>query len=269
MRGSTEDSSVEARLRGAGKRVASRSSKIEPWLLRARDLYARSYVRANALANRVRYDAPVEPYRLLRVDPDDVEYVVGSGQPMFRDAGRVVGGDWDQSDRRFEETDVFRAYEQHFEHGVPWSETDFFERILDELASGRERWGCRTRAEFEARCERLDDLYDCIDQEGYRSQAELLEADTDNPVGDPDRLKTERFKDEIAVHVGRDGDLLFVDGRNRLCIAKLLGINGIPVRVLRRHTEWQATRDAYVRGDLPLDEHASHPDLVPLRYGGL
>lgn len=256
-------------LRSVGQRLVRQHPEFESVFVRARDLYARSYVRANALANRVRYDAPIEPYRLLRVDPDDIEYTCAREQPMFREAGAVVDGDWDELDRRFEETDVFRAYERHFEEGVPWQETDFYGRILDELAAGQERWNCRTVAEFEARCEQLDGLYERIESEGYRSQAELLGATTENFIRDPDRLKTERFKDEIAVHVGRDGDLLFADGRNRLCMTKLIGVDEVLVRVLRRHTGWQAVRDAYVRGTLPLDEYPSHPDLVYLRYGGL
>ncbi|WP_232702085.1 hypothetical protein [Halobacterium wangiae] len=259
---------VDGLLRGIGERLASQSYGVERRLLRARDLYARSYVRATVLANRVRYDAPIDPYRLIEVDPHDIEHVVGRRQPMFRDAGQVVAGNWDQTDLRFEEMDVYRAYRRHFEEGVPWSETDFFERVVGEMAEGRERWGCHTRAEFEARCERLDDLYERIAEEGYCSQAELLETDEASPIRDPDRLKTERYKDEIAVHVGRDGDLLFVDGRNRLSIAKLLDLDEIRVRVLRRHTEWQAVRDAYVRGDLPREEHEPHPDLDPLVYAG-
>jgi hypothetical protein len=269
MEGTEEKRGVEERLRGVGDEIAHRTPAVEPWLLRARDVYARMYVQRTALSNRLHHDAPVVPYRLLDVDPDDIEYVQIRRQPMFRAAGGVVDGDWDQTDERFEETDTFRAYEQHFEHGVPWSETEFFERIVGELADGNVRWGCRTRAEFEARCERLDDLYESIREDGYRSQAALADSGGDNPIRDPERLKTERFKDEIAVHVGRDGDLLFADGRNRLSIAKLLDLDAIQVRVLRRHTEWQNVRDAYVRGTLPPDEYPSHPDLEYLTYGGL
>jgi len=40
------------------------------------------------------------------------------------------------------------------------------------------------------------------------------------------------------------------------------------VRVLRRHADWQATRDATARGD-PVDVDPSHPDLPePADPGG-
>ena len=254
-------------LRSAGEQFVRRNSSVEPVLLRTRDLYARTYVRTTQLSNRVRYDAPVEPYRLLRVDPADVEYAVGRWHPMFREAGVVDDGDWDQTDVRFEEMDVYRAYERHFEDGVPWQETAFFDRVVDELDAGAQRWGCRTRSEFEARCRRLDALYESIAEEGYCSQEELYAESVDDPIKNQSPLKTERFKHEIAVHVGRDGALLFADGRNRLCIANLLGLDEIPVRVLRRHTEWQAVRDAYVRGESEVGKFAGHPDLAYLERG--
>lgn len=50
-----------------------------------------------------------------------------------------------------------------------------------------------------------------------------------------DPLKAE---DEVTVSIGRHGDLLFSDGAHRLAIAKLLGIQEIPVKIAVRHPEW-------------------------------
>lgn len=264
---STTFGSLDDRLRGMGRQIVARRPELEGALVRARDRYARAYVAATALANRLRYDAPVEPYRLLSVDPDSIEYVVEFDAPKFRVAGDVAGGDWDRTDVRFEEMDIYRAYERHFEGGVPWTETAFFDRVLGEIDAGAERWGCTSRADLDARCRRLDELYDVIDREGYRTQDELLAGDHVDPIKDQHALKTERLKDEIAVHVGRDGDFLFEDGRNRLSIAKLLDLDSVPVRVLRRHADWQATRDAYVRGDTGVADRGDHPDLATLQSG--
>lgn len=258
--------SLDDQLRGMGRRLVEWRPELEGTLVRARDRYARAYVAATAFTNRLRYDAPVEPYRLLSVDPERIERVVEFAPPKFRFAGEVAGGDWDRTDDRFEDMDVYRAYERHFERGVPWTETDFFDRVLADIRAGITQWGCTNRTELEARCRRLDELYDVIDREGYRTQDELLAGDHADPIKDQHALKTERLKDEIAVHVGRDGGLLFGDGRNRLSIAKLLDLDSIPVRVLRRHADWQAVRDAYVRGD-PLVEHLEdHPDLATLEF---
>lgn len=261
--------SLDAALRRLGQRLVDRHPRWESALLRARDGYARAYVRATWLRNRLRFAAPPDPYRLIEVDPARVERVVPLPGPKFTDAGVVRGGDWDRPDERFAEMDVFRAYERHFEQGVPWQETDFYDRIVDEIRSGQPRWGCRTRAEFDQRCERLDRLYERIAEDGYRTQAELREA-TDDPIrgegggGERRDLKTERFKNEIAVSLGRDGEVLFADGRNRLSIVKLLGLDSVPVRVLHRHRRWQAVRDAVARGEPIPDAHRKHPDLVGL-----
>lgn len=258
---------VDDGIRGVGRRVVSDRPTLERLLLRGRDWYARSVVAARTAIYTVRYDAPIQPYRLVSVDPTAIEYVKIHPEPMFRNAGRVVDGNWDQVDDRFEEMDVFRAYQRHFEDGVPWQETAFYERIIGELEAGQELWGCTTRADFERRCRRLDDLYEAIAADGYRTQAELADGRVTDPIADRRALKTERFKNEIAVHVDRDGEFLFADGRNRLSIAKLLDLDSIPVRVLRRHADWQAVRDAYVRGDPAAEHLGDHPDIWSLDFG--
>lgn len=255
---------VDTAVLRAGRRLAATTPAATPGLLAARDRYARAYVAATRLRNRLRYDAPPHPYRLVAVDPARIERVAAEARPMYRHAGVVRGGDWDLVDRWFRDLDVYRAYEAHFEDGVPWTETAFFDRVVAEIEAGQTRWGCDSRAAFEARCERLDDLYHAIAADGFRSQAELAAATDDPTLGRPSRLPTERRKNEVAVHVGRGGEVLFADGRNRLCIAKLLGLDEIPVRVLRRHADWQATRDAAARGE-PVAVDSDHPDLPGAR----
>lgn len=260
-------SSMDAALRTAGRRLVDWHPASERLLLHVRDRYARAHVHLRTLANRVRYDAPPDPYRFVEVDPARVDHHDPLPGPKFRWAGAVTDGDWDRTSKRFADMDVYRAYEAHFERGVPWTETEFFDRVVAEIEAGEVNWGCTSREEFEARCERLDDLYETIRTEGYRTQDELLDADVHDPIKDQHRLKTERLKDEIAVNVGRDGEVLFSDGRNRLSIVKLLDLDAVPVRVLRRHREWQAVRDAYVRGDYVPDHLRDHPDLAALDRG--
>lgn len=260
--------SLDESLRSVGSRLVERFSALEPLFLSVRDKYARAYVWATVQANSTVYDAPIEPYRLIDVDPDHIEYVRQFPESKFRHAGVVTDGDWDRTDTRFEDLAVYRAYEQHFVEGRPWEETEFYERVVAELRAGDERWDCQTPAEFDARCERLDELYEFIATDGYRTQDELLAADVSDPIKPQNRLKTERMKDEIAIHIGRDGELLFADGRNRLSIVKLLGLESVPVRVLRRHERWQEVRDAYVAG-APAVEDCDHPDLQSLEFGSM
>lgn len=260
-------SDVDATLREAGRRVLRAHPQYERALLSLRDRYARAHVALRYARNRIRYDAPPRPYRLVEVDPDDIEYVAELPGPRYRHAGVVVGGDWDLTTDRFADMDVYRAYERHFVEGVPWEDTDFFDRVVSEIESGNAMWECETREEFEERCSRLDRLYESIRTGGYRSQAELRQAGVSDPIKRPDPIKTERLKNEMTVNVGRDGDIFFEDGRNRLSIVKLLDVDSIPVRVLWRHSDWQDYRDAYVRGESVPDHVARHPDVAALRRG--
>lgn len=252
-------------LRATGERLAHVDPRVKHALLYAREGYAHAYVRGVAATNALRYQAPPDPYRLCYVDPDDIQRVAELPLSKFRLSGVVRDGSWDRTDERFEDLAVFRGYRRHFRDGVPWEQTEFFERNVKKIEAGVERWGCTSRADFEARCRRLDDLYQTIREEGYRTQADLESDDVTDPVG-RGRPRRGHLADEIAVHIGRDGDLLFEDGRNRLSIVKLLDVAEIPVRVLLRHREWQEVREAYVRGEIsPSSELASHPDLRGLR----
>jgi len=262
-------SRIERGLRSVGERLFETNPALREPLLVARDRYARARVRARATRNALRHAAPPEPYRLVRVDPDRVEFRRPFAGAKYTQAARIAGGDWDRTDARFEYLDVYRAHEAHFVEGVPWTETAFYRRVVERIDAGRTMWNCSTEAEFRRRCERLDELYGIIEREGYRSQAEILGDDAVDPIdlGRRSTLLTERMKDEIAIHVGRDGEPLFADGRNRLSIAKILDLDSVPVRVLVRHRGWQAVRDAYARGEPWAAEYDGHPDLAALSYG--
>lgn len=256
---------VDDLIRKAGRVVAHEVPHFERVLVRLRDRYARTYIALRSAVNHLRYKAPPQPYRLIDVDPQSIEYVNPVEGPKFRHAGVVADGTWDLTERRFDETDVYDAYQQHFKEGVPWTETAFYDRVIAEIDLGDEPWGCGSAAEFQARCERLDRLYETIRRDGYYSQNELREASRTDPIKSPSRLKIERYKDEISVNIGRDGEILFADGRNRLSIVKLLDLDRVPVRVLRRHRDWQAIRDGYSLGRPVPDCLLNHPDLRGLR----
>lgn len=257
---------VDELLRGAGGRLAAISPRLQRVLKLGREAYVRAFLRSVALRNRLQYRAPPHPDRLIRVAPDRIETVAEFPVAKFRLNGIVRCGEWDLDATPFEELAIYRAFRRHFYDGVPWTETAFFERVVEAIDDGAEPWGCGSRAAFEARCRRLDALYESMRSGGYRTQAALLAAgDRSNPFAGTADTTGKRRRDEIAVHIGRRGALIFEDGRNRLSMAKLLGIEAVPVRVLLRHCEWQATREAYVRGDI--DESSdlvNHPDLRAL-----
>ena len=214
------------------------------------------------------YDALADPYKIVAVDPADIEYVTGRGpnpgQFQWQDVGKVTDGSWDQSDERVEELPVVRALRQRFEEDTPWEELEFIQRVKREAKRGNPIWrGCTSLEDVERACERVDELYRRIQTGGYRSKCDLLES------GDIDRQKSgakRRFEpyDEVVVDIGREGEFLFVDGRHRLAIARILDLQKIPVRISARHAIWQQKREIYVDesnfDEIP-DQHRDHPDL--------
>jgi hypothetical protein len=72
---------------------------------------------------------------------------------------------------------------------------------------------------------------------------------------------------EVEVVIGRDGEILFNDGKHRFSIARCAGVDSIPVRVIARHTEWQKLREEVARAESDSDlspeakSQLSHPDM--------
>ena len=276
--------SLVHRLRAASADLLAAYPAAEPALHRVRDSCARLFVDTTRLRTRLRHTAPTNPYRIYRVDPETVtdsiswqELSVDKGEaipdpfglPNYHFAGRVLDGDWDTDRRPFSESVIYRSFRARFEAGVSWSETDLYAQCLDVIDDGGAPWGCTTPADLDRRCQGIDRLYERVDAEGYRTQTEILESGADEPFDHARPNKYTRTVDgEIALAVGRDGELLFYDGRNRLAVAKLLDLETVPVVILARHSQWQAVRDRVASGETPLvdlpERLQSHPDLVDL-----
>lgn len=258
---------IERRVRALGRHTVERFPATARPLGYLRSLYAGAYLHWVGLRSRLVHDAPTAPFRVVRIPPSAVERTAEcfDDAPKYRRAGRVVGGDWDQGTERFTDRTLYRSFRAHFHEGVDWADTEFFAETVARIEAGQTWWDCDSREAFEQRCVELDALYARIADEGVRSQAELAAADGPEPARkDRPTGLARRIEDEIAVHVGRDGEFLFCDGRNRLAIAKLLDVDSIPVRVMVRHADWQAFRDDVAAGRVDPGEYADHPDVRPL-----
>ncbi|ESP87362.1 hypothetical protein [Candidatus Halobonum tyrrellensis] len=208
-------------------------------------------------------DPPVDPFGLVRVDPTRITRFTGREFPVWSgrwsDIGRIMDGDWDRRDRppvdpsyegpepsvylgdRFEDAPVYQCLEAHFDDGVPWEETEFVREVAararDDGTSGSVWQHCSTVDEINAHCRKLDRLYEDMRGRGCVSMREL------NARGEKRLTLRQVMENEILVDIGRDGHPLFVTGRHRLSIAKLLGVDYVPVAVAVRHAQWVADRD--------------------------
>jgi len=216
---------------------------------------------------RCKFTAGARLYDLQRtyeIDPARIRLAfLGGVKTPIQERGRIVGGDWDLNVTPFDQLDVYKAFEHRFLHGGAWADTPFYRRMTDLVASGRRKGGCRTKDEYDARLRNLEVLFNEIKTKGYREQRQ-----TTSP------WKPWGNEDEIHVHIGRDGDYIFADGRHRLCIAKLLGLPQVPVKISRRHAMWVALRKeilAYAKSQKTGKVYSPlpHPDLadIPSAHG--
>ena len=215
------------------------------------------------------YADTVDPFTVIDIDPTEITHVTkrgpNPGRFQWEDIGRVQDGNWDQSDDHVEDLPVVQALRQRFEDGTDWEDIDFIQHVLEQAERGYIIWrGCASEDDVWEACARVDRLYERIRDQGYRSKQELVQQEGLSP---DKYVEGDRFNcyDEVVVDVGREGQFLFVDGRHRLAIAKILGIDEIPVRISARHTEWQQIRE-YVSKNraVTLPELEGHPDLRDL-----
>ena len=212
------------------------------------------------------YDHPPNPLVPIYTSPDQIETFTSRKWPPWKNKknnlGTIVGGDWDKTEPKLREGygtmyDLFRgdtftdstfyqALHEHFIDGVEWTETEFVRECFSLADDGIPNWkGYDSREEILRHCKSIDELYNNIRNNGYKSQAELQNT---SPY---------RVLNEIGVDIGRNGKLLFVASRHRLAIAKILNLDRIPVCVYVRHKKWMDKRKSLIESG----SESGHPDL--------
>ncbi|MFA9427878.1 hypothetical protein [Natronorubrum sp. A-ect3] len=217
--------------------------------------------------HQIKYDvAAPKPDQLLLVNLNNINYKI---RPNFYSKlspyrTYILAGEWDKkstdNEHVLEELDQYWRYhslKNHFEDGVPWEDTEIYEKMLEVS-----RWK-GSKKQVQGRLCYLDKLYNSMKEKGYKTQRELLMEDENVP-------KKVRYPQpeyhEVAINIGRNGELILDEGRHRVSIAKILGIEKIPVRVLVRHKKWQETKyNVYTQmhsSPKSLKErYKNHPDI--------
>lgn len=189
-----------------------------------------------------------DPFEPRYVSPEGISKFSDRGnirEGVLNDIGTIQGGDWDVRDRErddigqyaptLEETILYQSMESHFLNGKEWENTEIYDRVYEAVVDeGRRYHGCESAEDVENHFQEIDELYKSIKENGYKSQKELRQEkpSLDEPFG----YINERVM-EIAVDVGRNHELLLVDGRHRLVISKIQQLNKIPVTVIVWHNK--------------------------------
>jgi len=219
--------------------------------------------------------AAPKPYDLIQINPADVTHVIvpkiNKRFGISKHGTYVLGGDWDDLPRGgkewidtvgqspqlrpFEQYRFFRSLKRHFLNNEPWDSLSYYQELLDSGYSS---------TEVDRRLAQIDSLYESIRTNGYRTQRELKKS------GQTSTQYLPMAYAEIRINIGRSGELLWSGGgRHRLAIAKVLGLESVPVRVWVRHQKWQQRRVEQYQSDNNKNKksyyNSSHPDLVDLQ----
>jgi hypothetical protein len=203
----------------------------------------------------------IDPHKTIWINPRDITHGLQwdrHGYSKYGDRGKVMDGDWDKDIVPLQEIDVFRAFDEHFTNGVPREETDYYARLLKNNEEKTYKRKMSNMEDLRERMRYLDDLYEQIKLEGFKRVTEASHG----------RDPKARDEDEVSVRIGRNGELLFEDGRHRLAIARLLDLEKIPAKVTVRHKLWMDhVREVHEKakakgGKLPKPD--PHPDLADI-----
>jgi hypothetical protein len=196
----------------------------------------------------------------LDIDPHDVRFVqfpeLWTMQPHKRRSIVVqyLAGDWDSVDTR---TDIFwsgmyegegepstmipiemfgfyRACEARYRNGADWQSTEWYQWLLARIAAGDRVKRYETLEDIRTRLDLLDQMFSEIERCGYQSTHERQARDTG---WTPRVFRRPSQWDEPVVNIGRNGRISIEDGRHRLCLARISGVQKLRVRVGTIHCD--------------------------------
>lgn len=168
----------------------------------------------------------------------------------IRFAGKITGGDWDLVRQEMDSMISYIAFKEKFLEGKDWEETLYYQFLKKKVEVAKEKnielpfpenFNKPRTSEYYldyylGKLEYWENLYYKIKELGYRHQSygniypRSLHSSKATYEG--------QSENEIEIAVSREGELLFVDGRHRFIIAKLLGIEVIPVIVNLWHRDF-------------------------------
>ncbi len=179
------------------------------------------------------------------INPKDILYVPIEDFTITCMVEKVSDGDWDLYLKNFNDSIMYRGYQDVFFNGKRWEETELFNgdyqagvtRILGFSDMRQEEVNVWKKL----RCGFIDFIFRAMGKFGYHQ--------------DP-------YADFVSINIGRNGEIILNNGRHRLAAAQLLEIPLIPILIDVRHTKWVEFRESI------LEYAKKHNDTVyaPLKH---
>lgn len=145
------------------------------------------------------------------------------GKTRYRMVGRIARGEFHLGEFSLEDTPHFQSLHRVFVQNQSWDTTHYVQEFNQKLRQrGTARMGVASWDEFQRFFDSWERLFQDMQQKGYRCQRQLR--------GRPER--------EIEIGVGPHGELFFIDGIHRLSLARILGVERVPVIVNLWHQDF-------------------------------
>lgn len=210
------------------------------------------------LKNKLKYNISSNN-KIYWVNPQKLCYISKDRDNLWRNYLQISGGDWDETKMLFNNSNLYKAFEQRFNKGMKWEDTKHYQIILEHINKGTLKWNL-DKEKWDDYLKKIDILYQEIKNNGYKSQKELH--------GKWKRLDVRKRLDEISVNIGRDGEFLVIHGKHRLAIAKLLHIPLVPIVIIKRHKKWIKFKQelSYLSRHDNLYQRLTHPDLQEFQF---
>ena len=180
------------------------------------------------------WDFPSKTEQELKIINANVDQILFTSHFPFPTSRKeaIIGtgrGMWDKFVRRFSKTIFYRSMEMRYIDEVSWEETPIYQKSLQKINKGNKKgWGTSGSVTYlQKKCDSMDQLYESIKKEGYKSNIENKWNKSISGIPIPD---------EIKLAINRNGKFIRMDeGRHRLAIAKILNISTIPAIVQLEH----------------------------------
>ena len=152
-----------------------------------------------------------------------------------RIVGHVKDGDWDLKKEKYEMLVHDKGFKKRFASKEEWQNTVYYKFLLEKNKDLLKKNKIEAKNKINNYLQHCDQLFEEINTNGYKSQSE--QEKTIKSIYN-NCFYENKSANEVEVGISRNGEILFIDGRRRLSIAKLLDLNSIPVIVNVWHEEY-------------------------------
>lgn len=175
----------------------------------------------------------------VKINPEEVKYNKKFPFPVSGQKA-VIGigeGNWDKMRIKYMCEDaykgplnsepIYESMKMRFNEGKEWEETPKYKHSKHKIEKGGLGWNrSKNIQELKENCKKVEELYNDIKNNGYRPEKNIGKAVVSGITA----------PSEIRVAVSRNGELIRCeDGRHRLAIAKILGLEEIPAIIQIEH----------------------------------